>query len=142
MSSGRRRTRPTRGERWRRSVARETIRVHGLREFQRAAARAGKESKTEVRDALRDAAEPVRRDAVRRFSPVDARSAAGYRVAVRQRGVAVEQRLRKTTGRRPDYGSLQMRRALIPALQTNADTVEREVGKALDRIADHFERKP
>ena len=123
-------------------MAQETIRIHGLRELQRAAQRAGKEARKEVRAALRDAAEPVRRDATARFAVVDARSAAGYRVAVRQRGVAVEQRLRKTTGKRPDYGSLQMTRALLPALQANAELIEREAEKAVDRIADHFERKP
>jgi hypothetical protein len=123
-------------------LARETVRVRGLREFQRAAARAGKESRTEVRAALREAAEPVRSEAVALFTPVDARSAAGYRVAVRQRGVAVEQRLRKTTGRRPQYGALQMTRALLPALKRHEHTIERRVERALDRIADHFERKP
>lgn len=124
------------------AIATETVRVHGIREFVRAASKATKESKTFVRAALRESAMPVRDEAARRISPIDARTAAGYRVAVRQRGVAVEQRLRKTTGTRPDYGALQMRRALLPALRREAANTERRVERALDVIADHFERKP
>lgn len=121
-------------------MAGETVRVRGYREFVRAARRAEKESRTEVRAALREVAEPVRREAIRRFSLIDGRSAAGYKVAVRQRGVAVVQSKRKTTGKRPDYGSLQMRKALLPALASNAREVERRTEKALDRIANHFDR--
>ena len=116
------------------------VRVKGLREFMRAASRAEKESRTEIRAALKEAAEPVRQEAASRFSAIDARSAAGYRVVVRQRGVAVEQRLGRTTGRRPDFGRLQMTRALLPALEAKAPEVERQLEKAIDRIADHFDR--
>jgi hypothetical protein len=121
-------------------VAGETLRVRGYREFLRAANKAGAESKREVRAAFRKVGEVVRAEAVVRFSSIDARSAAGYRVAVRQRGVAVEQRRRKTTGLRPDYGALQIRRALLPALQRNAAETERQMERAIDRVADHFER--
>lgn len=124
------------------AVATETIQVHGLREFQRAAALAGKDTRKEVRDALRESASPVKSRAMVLFSRIDKRSAAGYRIAVRQRGVAVEQRLRKTTGRRPDYGSLQMTRALLPALAAEQPRLERNVERALERIADRLERTP
>lgn len=120
-------------------MARGVYRVRGYKELLRAAARAGKESKKEVRAALRAAADPVRADAVRRFSPYNAYSAAGYRVSVRARGVAVDSRRRKTTGRRPDYGALQMRKALIPAATANQDAVVRGIERALDRIEAHFE---
>lgn len=123
-------------------MATQTLRVKGLREFQRACAKGDKESRTEVRKALKEAGEPVRRSAAQHFSPIDVRSAAGFRVVVRQRGVAVEQRIRRTTGQRPKYGSLQMRRALLPALMENEHEIERQTEIAIDRIADHFERKP
>lgn len=121
-------------------MADQTVKVKGYREFLRAASRAGKEAKTEVRAAFRDVAEPVRAEATSRFSTVDTRSAQGFRIAVRARGVAVEQRLKKTTGKRGDYGSLQMRRALIPALSANEDKIMKGMEKALDKIADHFEK--
>lgn len=123
-------------------MPRETLVVHGYREFLRACARAEPETRREVRNALRQAGEVVRRDAQQRMSPIDQGSALGYKTRVRQRGIAVEQSRRKTTGQHPEFGSLQMRRALLPALMSNQDELERELEHAIDVIADHFERKP
>jgi hypothetical protein len=122
-------------------MARDVLVVRGYRDFLRAADRAGRESKRAVRDTLRDVGEIVRRDAADRFEKYDARSAAGYKVRVRQRGVAVEQSLRKTTGKRPDYGALQMRKALLPAAISNEKRVELQFSRALDKVADHFEKQ-
>ena len=121
---------------------RETLAVHGYKEFLKACTVAEPKTRKEVRESLRKVGDVVRQDAVRRFSPISTRSAAGYRTRVRQRGVAVQQSLKKTTGKHPEYGSLQMRKALLPALQRNADEVEREFERAIDRIADDFERRP
>ncbi len=120
-------------------MAGETVRVHGLREFVRAADRAGAESKKAVRTTLRQVGEDVRQDAQQRFSSIDARSAAGYRVSVRTTGVFVVQSLRKTTGLRPDYGALQMRQALLPALENADAKIAERFEVALDKIADHFD---
>lgn len=117
-----------------------SVRVKGYRELLRACDRAGKESKKEVRGSLRAAGEIVRVDAAERFASVDPRSALGYRVRVRQTGVGVEQSLRRTTGLHPEFGRLQMRDALIPALESKADEVVREVDKALETVEKHFER--
>jgi hypothetical protein len=114
--------------------------VHGYRQFVRACDRAGKESKTLVRGALREVGEVVRVDAARRFQQIDARSAAGYRVSVRTTGVRVVQSLRKTTGTRSDYGALQMRQALLPALSAKEAEVEATFELVTDKIADHFDR--
>lgn len=125
-----------------------SIHVRGLREFSRAIARAGPDAKKEVRTALRVVAEPVRVDAVAHFSSYGstpsalkshAFSAANYRVVVRQRGVAINSRLRKTTGKHPEYGEVQMRRALLIAAAENVALIERGMEHALSRIADHFE---
>jgi len=118
----------------------ETIRVKGLTEFVRACDHAGRDTKREVRSAFRDVGETVRAEAARRFATVDARSAAGYRVSVRQRGVSVVQSIRKTTGLRPDFGALQMRLALLPALRHEERIVEDRLEHAIDRVADNFER--
>jgi hypothetical protein len=119
-----------------------TLQLRGYREFLRATDRADRESKRYVRDSFRRVGEIVRAEAANRFSPIDQRTAAGYRTRIRQRGIAVEQSLAKTTGARPDFGSLQMRRALLPALMANQDTLMRDLDLALDRVADHFERGP
>lgn len=114
--------------------------VRGYREFLHACDHAGKDSKKEVRDTFRKVGEIVRADAARLFSAVDQKSAAGYRVRVRQRGISVEQSLRKTTGKRPDYGAKQMRDALLPAAERNEDRTQHEFEAAMDRVADHFDQ--
>lgn len=109
----------------------------------RATDAAGKETKRLVRDELRKAAEPVREEAARRFAPIDVRSAARYGISVRRVGtVAVEQRLRRTTGHHPEFGALQMRRALLPALESNEDKVVAHLDEALERLARKWEVHP
>lgn len=118
----------------------ETLRVKGLRELMRATARAQSDTRREVRASLREVGDVVRDEAERLFAVTDERSARGYRTRVRQRGVSVEQSLRKTTGTRPDYGALQMRRALVPAVSSKEGEIEDRMERALDRVADRFER--
>ena len=111
-----------------------TIEVKGWKELIKASRELPANSRRELRKAFRESGELVRSDAAARFTPIDARSAAGYTVRVRQSGVAVQQSLRKTTGKRPDYGALQMRRALLPALDANeAETMQR-IEAALDDV--------
>lgn len=119
----------------------ETLRLKGYREFLRACDRAGRETKKEVRGTFREVGDIVRDEARSRFEDISPKSAAGYRTRVRARGVAVEQSLRRTTGTRPDFGSLQMREALVPALEEKEDEVEDAMEKAIDKVADHFERR-
>jgi hypothetical protein len=119
-------------------VAQDTVRVKGLKELQRTLRDADKNLRASVRKELREAGEIVRSEAATLFSPRDARSAAGYKVRVRQRGVAVEQSLRKTTGLHPEYGSLQMRDALLPALDAKEGEVVSHLEGMLDRLADDF----
>lgn len=115
---------------------RETIKVEGLRDFLRDTNKAERETKKKVRERLKEAGDVVRKEASRMFDPVSAKTAAGYRVRARVSGVHVEQSLRKTTGTRPDYGALQMRRALIPALIAKEDDVHREMEKAAEDLAE------
>ena len=62
-------------------------------------------TRLEVRQALRDVGDVVRHDAQSSFASVNARSAAGFKTRVSQRGIAVEQSIRKTTGDHPEYGA-------------------------------------
>lgn len=115
-----------------------TLKVDGYRQLMQALARSDKKSRKAVRDELRRAGEHVRVDAGGRFASTDARSATGYKTRVRQRGVAVEQSLRRTTGEHPEFGALQMRRALVPALEDNEERTVRELEQALERVCDRF----
>jgi hypothetical protein len=114
-------------------------RVIGYTEFMRAIARAGKDEKKYVRDVFREVGNVVRADAAARFTPYDEKTARGYRVYVRQRGIGVEQSLRKTTGAHPEFGSLQMRRALLPAVDDAEPFLDRGMERALTQIERHFE---
>ena len=115
------------------------FRVNGLREFIRACDNADKDTKRYVRQELRDAADTVREDAEQLFQKYSPESAAGYRVRVRQStGVSVEQSLRKVTGLRPDWGSLQMRKALLPAAYDNQDDLKFRLELVIGRIVRRF----
>jgi hypothetical protein len=118
----------------------ETVAVRGYRELAKASLLADRALRKEMRDTFRSVGEPVRSEAAIRFSTIDARSAAGYRIRVRQRGVIVEQSLRKTTGKHPEYGSLQMRRALLPAMVDNEAETARQMNQAVNHVCDLWER--
>jgi hypothetical protein len=115
-----------------------TLRVEGYRELLRALQTADREQKREVRQTLRKVGSIVQADATRRLSSKSAHSAAGFKTRVRQGGVAVEQALRKTTGVHPEWGSYQMRHALLPALMSNEDETVRAMEQAMDEMAAHF----
>jgi hypothetical protein len=116
-----------------------TLRVEGLSGLIKAADAAGRETKKLVRDRLREVARPVLDDARSKLSRYDARSASRLGISIRRVGtIAVEQRLRRTTGAHPEFGILQMESALMPALDENMDTIERGMEAGLDDVADAF----
>lgn len=119
--------------------ARGGLKVHGYREFQRALVLLEPAARRELRSAFRDVGEGVRTNARDRFEDTSEKSARGYRTVVRTRGVEVEQSLRKTTGTRPDWGTIQMREALLPALDEEHPEIEERMQKAMDQVADYFE---
>lgn len=114
-------------------------RVRGYNEFQRAIRRADKESRTETRAAFRESGDVLRVEWANRLRVISAKSAAGLRTRVRTRGISVEQTIGKTTGLRPDFGALQKRRG-VASLEAKRREIEHSFEKALDRIADHFDR--
>ena len=116
-----------------------TLVVRGYKEFLKAAKDAGSATNREVRTALREAGGIVRTDASSYLGKYSTRSAAGLKVRVRQRGVDVEQSLRKTTGQHPQYGKLQMR-ILLGALYARQPEVEAAFEHALDKVKAIFER--
>lgn len=120
-------------------VGRGTLAVRGLRELQRALRLADPALRKEIRERYRKVGRLVQEDASRRFDEYDPKTAAGFRTYVRQRGVQVEQSLRKTTGLRPDWGSLQMREGLLPATEAKGEEIVREFERAIDDVADLIE---
>jgi hypothetical protein len=113
-----------------------TVAVRGITPLIRDFSKLSKETSRELRAALRVIAAPVAIDwkfREQRFGPKEAR---GIRVVVRQRGVSVDQTLRKSAvlaRRRPNFGALQMAEG-IAALEDNADAIERRSVEFLDRF--------
>ena len=103
----------------------------------------------DLRDAMKSAAEPVRRDAeqlavsnIRRIGIPWSRMRTGVTrhsvyVAPVERGVK-SRTIRR--GRRPNLKPLLLERAMDPALDQNADKVEREVIDAMDDLFRRWER--
>lgn len=130
-----------RGQAW-------TVQVKGLQQLLRATDAAGGDIKKNTRRRLREAAEPVKqqaqRDLVAKFGPKPIRVG----VSVRRTGVvSVEQRKRRTTGRRAQFGTEQMtggksRRGFVPALEDNASNTERLLQKAVDDTFREWSSRP
>jgi hypothetical protein len=116
-------------------VAGTTVRVTGLRELNRAINQADKDQKKILKKRFEKVGDIVKEEGRSRFSGIDAGSAAGFQVKTLVSGVKVQQSRRKTTGKRGDYGALQMSRALIPALDAKQPQVIEELNAALEDVA-------
>lgn len=117
----------------------QAVRVKGLRELLRVTDQLPKDVKRGVRDELRKVAEPVRAEATRLFvARVGDANATRYGISVRKVGtVTVEQRRKRTTGKHPEFGARQMRKAMVPALERHQQLVVRE----LDGVLADMERR-
>lgn len=124
----------------------DQIRVRGLADLNRALAKADKQVRVGVRKELRQAVEPVRRDAqslavseIPTIGGAWSRMRVGVTrdlvyVAPRQRGVKTGPR------KRPNLAELLLGRAMVPALDRNADDVEERIDDMLGRVARDFNR--
>lgn len=108
--------------------------VKGYRETDRAFRKLSKELSGEFRQEMMEAAEPIAAEARGRLSRYSGASVATVHPVALAKGVVVRQDARKVTGKRPDFGSLQMRKALIPALSDNEEKVINGLERALDRL--------
>src|ERR1051326_4782849 len=100
------------------------IRYEGLRELAQALHSVNRDLYDSVRGGLKEAGELIRADARGRFEKYNKASADGFETRVRMGAgalVVVGQRLRKTTGLRPDFGALMMTKALLPARMDKLD---------------------
>jgi len=98
-----------------------------------------KELSKDLDRELREIGDVVAQEARALFSDYDARSAMGFRSRTRGFGrVEVEQRRRKTTGQHPEFGSLQMRKALLPARARKRDEIYDRVDRMLGRLGGDY----
>ena len=111
-----------------------TIRVQGTREVMAAFRKVDKSLAKQFGDDLKKAAAPVVQDAKakQRWQGASVNTIRAKRSGAR---VFVEQSARKVTGLRADYGALQMRESLVPALEENTAEVFAEVEHVLNQYA-------
>jgi hypothetical protein len=116
------------------------VKPESLRSFKQACLRTDSETDQAVQISLKKAGELIRAGAAARTAPIHALSAVGYQSHVRSGSVVVRQRLPRTTGRHPEWGSWQMRNALLPAVQANLPRINREFEQATGKVCDRFEK--
>jgi hypothetical protein len=109
-----------------------TVRVEGLREFQRAAKKAEGDLDKQLRAELKEIGDIVVQAADARGSRYT--GIGPYKPVVQQRAVLVRQSKNKVTGRRGDFGGLQMRNVLIPALGEKEGEITEAFEEMLDRL--------
>lgn len=127
----------------------QAVSVKGLRDLNRAFARADRRLRLEKNDALKDAAEPVRQEAealavsnIRRIGIPWSR----MRIGVTQRVVYVAPKQRGVTSRgnarmrRPNLAKRLMDEAMQPALDSNRAQVVEKLDDVLRTVGREWER--
>jgi len=126
------------------------VRVRGLKEMSRAFARADKHLSRDLRERLRDAAEPVADTAeqltaygapIRNLSPGDRWSQ--MRVGVTRQLVYVAPKMRGTQTKRMKRRNLKdllLEKALEPALDRHEDEIVESVDRLLAEVGKDWER--
>ena len=112
-----------------------TVRVHGAREVVAAFRKIDKKLAREFGNDLKKAAAPVVDAAREKETKWQGASIGTIRAKRSGARVFVEQSAKKTTGLRSDFGALQMREALVPALDDKTDVVYAEVTLVLNKYA-------
>ena len=111
-----------------------SVRVEGLRELYRYLGQVDKKIQSEFRKRIRtEVAEPVARDIRSRASVWGPETANAIKAGTRLGGAEVVQKHPQVTGKRGDFGALQMSNAFLPGLAAN----ETKVMRAMERIVDH-----
>lgn len=109
-----------------------TVRVEGLREFQRAAKKAEGNLDKEIKAELKALGQIV-------ATASDARGSrytgiGPYKPVVQQRAVLVRQSKSKVTGLRGDFGLLQQKTVLEPELEAHEPEIREGLEDVLDKL--------
>lgn len=120
------------------------VSVRGLRELNQAFARADKDTRKFVREAEKEVAEPIRVTA-EHMAATNIRKIGQrwpqMRIGVTTKVVYVAPKSKGRKGsKRKNLAGLLMDKAMQPALDRHRGRVEHDLEKALDKMADHFNR--
>jgi hypothetical protein len=110
------------------------VKATGLRETYLVFQKLQRSVAGEIRDEFIKIAEPVAESARERLSRYRGASVTTIRPRASSRGAFVTQVARKVTGRRPDFGALQMVKVMIPALEEHEDEIVSRADEALYRL--------
>ena len=117
------------------------VKPQSLRSFEQGCEQAIHDTDEMVATVVQKAGEMIRVGAAARTFPKSARTAAGYQsLAIGNRAI-VFQRIPKTTAAHGEWGSWQMRKALLPSLWSNLRRINKEMKQGLDKVANRFERR-
>lgn len=122
------------------------VKVEGLRELQRAFARADRKMSRELRKELRTAAKPVSEEAERLAVSEIKNMTEDWsmmRIGVTRKEIYVVPQLRGTKSRqrkRPNLKDLLLDRAMEPALEREREHVVERIQHVLDTVASEWER--
>lgn len=115
-------------------MANVAVHVRGYRECISALNKVNREVSKETKAALKDAADPVAASSREKLARYQGASLGTIGPRVTTQGVFVTQRAKKVTGKRGDFGALQMTRGLMPALDEHGDEIEHGVVAAFDTL--------
>jgi hypothetical protein len=117
-------------------MAQGSVRVEGLREWNRYLGLIDKKLQREFQKRLRtEVAEPVARD-IRSRASRWADTAPTIKAGTRLGGAEVVQRHPRVTGKRGDFGALQMSDAFLPGLAANEGQIKRGMEGIVDHVID------
>lgn len=111
-----------------------TIRVEGYQAAMHAIGQVDKRSKRAITKGLREAAQPIADETRGLLDKYQGLSLSTIRPRTGVNGVYVTQRQGKKTGKRRDFGSLQMTRGFIPAAYHGVGELNRRVVEQLDLL--------
>ncbi len=111
------------------------VRIKGLREVDKAFRDMDKDAAKDLRKSLVEAARPVAETAQGLLSRYRGASVRTIRPRAVARGAFVTQGAKKTTGLRGDFGVLQMRQVMEPALEQNEAKVMEGAERAMDALS-------
>lgn len=115
-------------------MAAARIEIKGLDDLVRSFRRLDKDLTKEIQRGLQEAARPVAEAAKSKLGKYRGAATGGIRPRVKGATAIVEQRKGKVTGKRGDFGTIIMQKALIPARTEQADHVVKHLERVIDRL--------
>jgi len=116
------------------------LKVDGIRQAVERLGKARGEVERVLHESLLGVAEKIRDNATDRLRPLNSTSAEGYRVYDEgSRRIVIGQSLGRVTGNRPDWGRIQVHKALYPAIVQFRPEALRDVLAAVDQMRKEIE---